>query len=71
MKPNTPSQNTRRAADESADQKTKAQENLDLVKQRDLERELDPNWTAVIVSKDDKTLAMKWIYDDSVNDSVL
>ena len=66
-----PSHNTRRAADESADEKNKAESNLMDCKIREAILRADPNWTAVIIKSDDKTLIMKWVRKDEINNKML
>ena len=71
MKKNQPSANTRRAADESADEKNKAQELKEANDKFEARREADPEWTAVITYRDDKTLKRRWVRTDEINNKIL
>ena len=71
MKKNQPSANTRRAADENAEIKSIAKELEKMCQDREAERVADPNWTAVIVLKDDKTEVIKWMRTDKLNSEIL
>lgn len=71
MKPNTPSANTRRAADQSADEKSRAKELEKMCQDREAFRQASPDWTAVIVRKDDKTEIIKWTETDKLNNEIL
>ena len=71
MKPNTPSANTRRAADQSADEKSRAKELKEANDKFEAKRESDPNWTAVVTYRDDKTLKRRWVRTDKLNSEIL
>lgn len=70
MNKNTQSPNTARAADEKAEMKSKAEKNLMDCKAREDFKRSSTEWTAVIVEQDNKTLKMKWIKTDELNESL-
>jgi hypothetical protein len=71
MNKNAPSTNTRRAADEKAEIKSIAQELKEANDKLEAERTADPNWTAVITHRDDKTTARRWVRTDELDNSII
>ena len=65
------SHNTTRAAEEKAEIKNQAILSKEAHDRFESAREADPNWTAVITYRDDKTLKKKWMRTDEINHSIL
>jgi hypothetical protein len=65
------SHNTQRAADEKAAIKSKAKQLLKMCQEREAKRVADPNLTAEIVRKDNKTEVIKWRRLDKLNSEIL
>ena len=65
------SANTERAADENAAIKSKAKQLLKMCQDREAARVKDPNLTAEIVRKDNKTEVIKWRKLDKLNSEIL
>ena len=71
MSRNSQSPNTQRAAEEKAEIKNQAILSKEAHDRFEAAREADPDWTAVITYRDDKTLKKKWMITDALNDSIL